>query len=73
MKPAIVSIVCAFIFCYAFTNYKSEQAYIEGYKIGFIKGVNAAPKQNIDNTCSKWMFNTNLKEAKKRICSKGQS
>jgi len=42
-------------------------AYIDGYNAGLA----AAPKPNLDNQCIAWLFSTNLKQARKRVCTKG--
>ena len=43
-------------------------AYIDGYNAGLA----AAPKINMDTQCVAWLFQTNLKQARKRVCTKGQ-
>jgi len=69
----VFRIICALVLCYVLVDYKSTKAYNEGHSIGFIKGVNSVKKPDVDQMCVKWMFNTNLKAAKKRICTKGRS
>jgi len=69
----VVSIICALVLCYFLVDYKSTEAYNRGHSIGFIEGVNSVKKPDVDQMCVKWMFNTNLKKAKKRICTKGRS
>ena len=69
----VVSILLAVGICYFWANDKATKAYNRGHATGFIEGVNSVKKPDVDQMCAKWMFNTNLKDAKKRICTKGQS
>lgn len=50
---------------------KLNEVYQRGHQAGYEAGVAAAPKANIDHQCVAWMFNTNLKQARKRVCTKG--
>ena len=48
----------------------------DSYKKGFKDGVASVPKpdapsgQVLDNMCAKWMFESNFKEAKRRMCGR---
>lgn len=69
----VVSIFLAIVLCYFLVDYKSTEAYNKGHTVGFSEGVTSVKKPDVDQMCVKWMFNTNLKAAKKRICTKGRS
>lgn len=39
------------------------------YDKGYREGLAAQSRQVTENQCIKWLFNTNLKEARKKVCT----
>ena len=40
------------------------------YERGYADGMHSLSTRQVDNLCMKWWFNSDLKAAKKRACSK---
>ncbi len=68
----IAFLVVNLAFLLAATAHWSRQ---RGYDEGFTAGVASVPaakahKPDLDATCSAWLFSTNLKRAKQKICGR---
>jgi hypothetical protein len=48
------------------TATKAERSYQAGYEAGLSQRANV----NLDNACTAWFFDTNIKAAKARMCGK---
>lgn len=40
------------------------------YEQGFKAGLSQRPRDNMDTQCTAWFFNTNLRDAKSRMCGR---
>jgi soluble cytochrome b562 len=59
----VVAILAALWLFSSIATTKAQEAYRKGYRDGF----NALA---VDNQCAAWLMNSNIKEAKSRICGK---
>lgn len=40
------------------------------YEQGYVDGANSLSDKHVDQVCMQWLFQSNLKQAKKRACEK---
>ncbi len=50
--------------------YQQDELVSNAYKSGFDAGVESVQNEDADKICVKWLFESNMKDVKKRICKK---
>jgi len=65
-------VITLVIFQFAFSAWYIKQRMGEEYLRGFTEGMQQIKVQTIDHdtVCPAWFFRTNLKEARRRICTR---
>jgi hypothetical protein len=67
----LICIVAASIITYTLHSIRIVETRVSAYADGYKAGLAEAPKPDIDRQCVAWLFSTNLKQARKRVCTKG--
>ncbi len=50
--------------------WQSDELVNNAYKSGFDDGIKSIETQDVDKVCVKWMFDSNMKEVKRKVCGK---
>jgi len=61
--------ICSIIFSFYVIS-EQDKLVSNAYKSGFDAGVKSVEKEDIDKVCVKWMFDTNMKHVKRKVCGK---
>ena len=73
MKMIILEMIIIISATFLLTHFITQREYERGFKDGVLSVPKPTPNPSVsllqkDQICSAWLFQTNIKQAKKRIC-----
>lgn len=71
MRTIFLYVLCALSLSFIAYQWHKEQV-SRIYVMAFADGIAAAPKSNLDKQCVAWLFETNIKSARQRVCGKSK-
>lgn len=61
--------ICSIVFSFYVIS-QQDKLVSDAYKSGFDAGVSSVDKEDTDKVCVKWMFESNMKDVKRKVCGR---